>query len=302
MNLFYLDPAPVAVTRAAVNMLEVLCGYHLIAHLAHVGVLCLGAVVSAWVRSSRPIDVVRRSPRSVRAAATVVVVAWVQPVVDQMSGRGNLGGVARAGTSAGDAPSVGLSTAVRLTAEVVAGPWFRRGSFEGAIPVTGIGEPIPGLIGGGLAIAVIALVVGVLILGAVVGTDDERPGGSVLAVVAVSAVVIGVLSLGASPINPVGMSAHQMRWLWPTAAFVSMAVLVAVAGAIRSAGPWAEWSPARVIVVAASALALVHSRARVGIQAPPVQVEVHLAGGLPAARDQTGRCVVGRRAGLAPVA
>ncbi len=29
-------------------------------------------------------------------------------------------------------------------------------------------------------------------------------------------------------------------------------------------------------------LALVHSRARVGIQAPPVQVEVHLAGGLPA--------------------
>src|SRR5690606_24317588 len=50
-----------------------------------------------------------------------------------------------------------------------------------------------------------------------------------LAALATIAIVACVVSMVLSPVNAIGLSPHQLRWLWPVGAMVTAVPLVAVA-------------------------------------------------------------------------
>ena len=69
--------------------------------------------------------------------AAVAAVAWIQPLIDQVSGQGNLGHLLA--SSGGDSDRVGLRLGTRFVASVVAlPPWWSRSGFSSIIRATGV--------------------------------------------------------------------------------------------------------------------------------------------------------------------
>ena len=62
------------------------------------------------------------------------MLAWSQPLVDQFSGEGNLGGLLVSSGSGGDSERIGLGLGTRFVASVVAlPPWWTRPGFSSTI-------------------------------------------------------------------------------------------------------------------------------------------------------------------------
>jgi hypothetical protein len=231
-------------------------------HMSHVplvAVLGLGAMVAAWVRW-RAAESRANPRRSLVACGIVAIVAWSQPLLEQFagSGRGNLSRVVDASGSTEGTSVVGPSRAVRIVAEVfAAGPWFRRSSYADAVPITPVGQPIDGLISLVPAMLLVVVVLAVLVAVVLANLGAERRGLTNLSMVSVAAVVVGLVALSSAPVNPVGMSAHQMRWLWSIAAVCTAGVLATVFAMVRTAprrlGSWPAMAACGLLVVVGAA-------------------------------------------------
>ena len=76
--------------------------------------------------------------RPLVASAVVVVLAWIQPLIDQVAGEGNLGALLRSGSGGDDGRRLGLRIGIRLVGSVVAlPPWWTRPGFSDTIRPTG---------------------------------------------------------------------------------------------------------------------------------------------------------------------
>jgi hypothetical protein len=205
--------------------------------------LCVAALVGAAVvyrrrwrtdPSVRAIDGARLRRTGLASVATIVVL-WAQPLGEQLFGSGQ-GNMARILTSTGgDEPTVGPSLGIRIVARLVAlPPWWTRASFVKAVPNTsydpdGTTVSPAGLPGLGVAVAALVLVLGaVAVLGWWAWRRRDRTGTVAIAV-ALVAVALSLASLTIMPIGPLGLTPHQMRWLWPVSAFVVLSVVVNLA-------------------------------------------------------------------------
>ena len=177
----------------------------------------------------------------------VAAVAWIQPLIDQFAGEGNLADLVAG--SGGDTDRIGLGLGTRFVASVVAlPPWWTRPGFSSTIRATGIVDDAGGrtvaegdVAGSGLA--VLGLLAVVAVLGVVIVVGWRRRCGAVVVLAALAGAAVGgaLISMMLMPIGLVGISPHQMRWLWPISALVLLAPAVALA----------EWPPVRRFVVPA---------------------------------------------------
>ena len=163
----------------------------------------------------------------------VLIVAWCQPVIDQVAGIGNLSALLRSGGSS--AERIGLRLSARFVASVVAyPPWWGRPGFTNTIRSTG---PIVRRTGVDVAegnvvsitAAVIGLfgVLGALIVVSIVGIRrPSRPTAAAAGWLAGVAVLASLIAVQLVPIGPLGLSPHTMRWLWPVSAFVLFTVVL----------------------------------------------------------------------------
>ena len=166
-----------------------------------------------WRRDGRDDPVGRRS---LVVALIVAFVCWIQPLIDQVSGRGNLTNVASAAGSG--AESAGVVHGTRAVAEVVAmPPWWFPPSYRDFDPNA--------VVGSAWAAAGLA-VVGLVVLSA--GYAAHRAGDRVArAGVATAGVTLCLALFAASsqvPTGEFGLVAGNYRWLWAVAAWTWVSV------------------------------------------------------------------------------
>lgn len=224
-------------------------------HLGYVYVvpaIGLGALATAWWTGSG--GAVRHpTGRGLRNAWIVLTVLWIQPVLEQLAGggRGNLAQLlAHAGQ--GDAPSVGLGPAVRLVAAVAVGaPWDARAGFATI-------DPSMLVDGRGAALRWVGLTLA-LVVAAIVARRRGDTRGLVAVGVAAISVGVGVAAATIMPVTTFGLSAHQVRWLWPLAVWSWVAVLLVVVPAlldIAGERPPVRTAGAAVLLAACAAVAV----------------------------------------------
>jgi hypothetical protein len=220
-------------------------------HLGYAFVVptCLALATGGAVWSTRSMEAdVRRRHRVVALGGSVVtgLVLWWQPIVEQLfgDGTGNLSRIL--GSTGGDGATTGPGLAARLVAAVVGGPtWARRGAFTEAIPSTPYGpdgrtvDP-SGLAGPAVAVVTLLVVIGLLVFVFVLARrrcracDPELAAPSLVGpVVALVLLVVAIGSLSISPLGPLGLTPHQMRWLWSLSAFVSIVLAWGAVEALR---------------------------------------------------------------------
>ena len=204
----------------------------------------------------------RRSPRRwARTAAFgvgVAVLCWIQPLVDQLWGRGNLGAVLGPARRSQDA--AGLRAGVEVVAGgVLTPPWWLPGSFGTFL------RPYDGV---SLAVALIAFLAW---LGVAVGLAAwARHTGDrdvvALAATAAAALVAALVGACIVPVSAFGLVPQNYYWLWAVGAFVTIALVVGasavtpVAGALRRAIGRRALRAALVIVLVVVAAAAVWPR------------------------------------------
>jgi hypothetical protein len=171
---------------------------------------------------------------AVPATAVVAVAAWSQPVVEQLTvaGEGNLSRLAGAAAEA-DQARIGWVAGGRLLTEVaVMGPWFTRSSYETALPsampdeLVDVVGPVPS------TIALVALG-SAFAMGARRAARRGRKGVAATLTMAVVALAAAYVAVATAPPSDFGIVPHQIRWLWPVAAFVTAAALAALMTALR---------------------------------------------------------------------
>jgi hypothetical protein len=210
--------------------------------VAIIGVAAIVAGVLVARRDHRR-GVVVRWRRPLVASAIVVVLAWVQPVIDQLAGEGNLGALLRSGGGSGDGRHLGLRIGIRLVGSVVAlPPWWTRPGFSDTIRPTGVitGDGPLELSEGNvarLAVALLGLALVAAVLVTIVVVGWRRRDRVVVTLGALTGTAVGacVVSLALTPLPAIGLSPHQMRWLWPVSALVLLTPAVAVGRLARRA-------------------------------------------------------------------
>jgi hypothetical protein len=198
------------------------------AHLSYLFVVpaLLGAgVVALWLDSRAALW--RRHGRALLLALAVGLLAWAQPLLEQVFGPGR-GNISRLAGGSDDGVRSGLTLAVRMIAAVLAIPpaWFRPG-YDTAIPLTPwtqtdvgrvLDPALPAL--GVAALGLVALVAAVVGIGWWTSRqgDPTTPRGVAVFLVTVG---VGMFSAAITPIDIIGLSPHKLRWLWPAGAFVA---------------------------------------------------------------------------------
>ena len=216
------------------------------AHLSYLFVVpaLLGAGVVVLWRDSRA-ALWRRHGRSLLLALAVGLLAWAQPLIEQLFGAGQ-GQHLAAGRGSGDGVRSGLSLAVRMVAAVLAIPpaWFRTGLRHGhpahavdADRCDGRRVLDPALPAVGVAVvALVAVVAAVMGIGWWTHRRGDPTTARGVAVFLVT-VAVGLFSAAITPIDIIGLSPHKLRWLWPTGAFVTACCAAGVGRAVA-----ARWS------------------------------------------------------------
>lgn len=158
--------------------------------------------------------------------AAVSVVCWLQPLIEQFTGDGD-GNLTRLVRHARDSnvKTVGVRFGTRAVASVVSlPPWWLRPSFENTFsPQEGWRPPSLLLASGSLL--VVAGVLAWCWWGARRGRD--RVASRIIMTAAV-ALVCALISAGRTPTTVFGTEPHVFRWTWPVAAFVVLAIAVAL--------------------------------------------------------------------------
>lgn len=239
--------------------------------------LGLGMVAVIVVHSRRSSEARRCLPRIGVTTVVVVLVLWSQSFVEQLfgDGQGNLGRLLANASS--DQSKIGLKLGTRLIADVIVLPgWFSRGSFIDAVPstpYTGSGSEQRLIVDGvttfpAAAAAVLAMVT---LLALLLWGSIQRRQRPVAAAVGVALALLGtaLVAMVMMPSGILGLSPHQLRWLWPMSAFILgsivTAVVVLATGAARPRRPLAaraiERGGALIGVVVAAAFGVMGSPA-----------------------------------------
>lgn len=253
--------------RAALVVLVVAGSYCLQTHLSY-ALLVPGLVLLAagWtiVRLVRPAGAPggaaaprRALYRGAGLAVLVGAVAWTQPVIDQIAGRGNLAALAR--SAGGGAATPGLGPSIRRLAETVALPpaWLPPTFSSPPGPM----DPPPPM---GTAAPALVLLAGAT---AVLAWRAARRGSHAVAaggVTSLAALVLGLGTLVRSPLFA-GIPIHQILWLWPLGLFAWLVIAVALVDELASLR-----TPPRLLAGAACAVAVI-----AGIAAVPARVGIH---------------------------
>lgn len=167
--------------------------------------------------------------RTARWTAGVAVVAWAQPVWEQLFGEGE-GNLSRLATSAGGGDlTIGAGNAVRLLGAVlVVPPWWTRFGFADAVPPAPLRDTpagpvfeIPGLPGPAVSLLGLAVVVGLLVWLTWVLRGLVRWALGVGLVL----VLVGVATLAVQVVGVTGLGSHQVRWIFAMAAYVHIVIV-----------------------------------------------------------------------------
>ncbi len=155
---------------------------------------------------------------------------WLQPLVDQFVGTGNLGTVLG---PARDRPGAGLEVGVQIMAGAALVPpfWSPASMRTFLLPFDGIS-----LLGAVVAVLVWLLVAATVI---VLGFRARASMVSAMGIASAVAIVAGLVAAARIPVSSFGLVPQNYYWAWSLAAFVSMALcagvcsLPAVASALR---------------------------------------------------------------------
>ncbi len=169
----------------------------------------------ATIRADGSLDRWRR-PLSV--AGGLIVLLWIQTLIDQVGGWGNAGAVL---SSPGDTEAAGLRTGFRIVADVLAGrSAYTRPGYGVFDPNARLATMLQGTLFAVLWLAMIAaLVVAV-----------RRRGRSALTAwfaVTVAALTAAVVNAAQLPVTIFGLNGFNYRWLWPIAAWLAFGLLAA---------------------------------------------------------------------------
>ncbi len=216
----------------AVGLGSVVMGAHL-SFTYVVLVLIVAAIAGAWWLDRGIATGPEGWRRGVVVAVVVGLLAWLQPLLEQLfgAGTGNLSRVLQA-RSATDAP-LGFGLGARLVAQVVAmPPWWLRPSFTDSIAFSPYGDDGHLHPGGVVGLVPSLLLLGLLLaamatLAVIAGRRGER---AVFAMVTVSGVgvVAALFTATVMPAGVIGLAPHQLRWLWPLGVVMMLSVVNAV--------------------------------------------------------------------------
>ncbi|HEV3451296.1 MAG TPA: hypothetical protein VG869_08830 [Acidimicrobiia bacterium] len=172
----------------------------------------------AWPRQRRQVA------RSVVVASSVFALCWVQPVLDQIIGQGNLGQLL---SNAGPPKrTFGYGYGARVMASVVALPpwWFRPSMNETLMPSMGFTVPSR-LVAAASLLGLAAVLAGCAWVA--VRRRDRVASHAIGAVVV--GLAAGFATAGRIPITVFGLEAHVFWWLWPLSVFIFLAVAATLA-------------------------------------------------------------------------
>jgi hypothetical protein len=182
-------------------------------------------------------------------AVLIVVVCWLQPVIEQFTsdGTGNLTRLADSARSA-DADTIGYGFGARVVATVVSlPPWWFRPSLREQFTA---GWHAPSLAAAVLSLAALGVVLAWC--GWVAYRRRDRVSWWAIAT-AIVGLLVALLTAGRGPITVFGkVTPHTFRWLWPLAAFVFFAIAITIARRLASRP---EASGRILVVVGAFAIA-----------------------------------------------
>ena len=181
-------------------------------------------------RARDPVAWPRLRTRAARVGAIsliVLVVCWIQPVVEQFTGDGpgNLTRLARSFRES-DVDTAGFGYATQAVASVFSiPPFWLRPSFDETFFDDDVWQP-PAL---GVAIATLVVVGALFAIGAWWSwRRRDRPALFAFTVVGVG-LIVGFATVARAPITIFGkLTPHSSRWLWSLAAFAGFAVGAAI--------------------------------------------------------------------------
>jgi len=159
------------------------------------------------------------------AAGGVLLVCWLAPLIEQLTGQGR-GNLSRLVESAGDqGETIGFGLGTRLAASVIAlPPWWFRGSFRDAVDAS---VSATGWRPSSLPVAIAAIVVVAAMLAAGAWDAARRHDRDIVRLLAAAGVTVFVAlgTSGRAPQGPLEIAPHQFRYLWPIGAFVWFALV-----------------------------------------------------------------------------
>lgn len=270
----------------AVGVGSLMVQTHLTAAYLVPGLLALGVLVG-W-RAARG----RRRGLIMGIAVLVGVVLWIPPLVEEIGARD--GNITRLVDQVRHPPrhTVGAADALRLTARIVVEPpaWARPslrdslreagGSLKGSSPSVDA-LPVPSTTNAVLMLAGLGVLLGGLAWWAVRRRDRTS---TVAVATAGGALVLAWYTAAQITTQIVGVAPHQFRFIWPVAAFVTFAALLAVARAFRS--------PAAVARIAIGGTAVVALLAALNLPTSPAsggpQVDEPVMASIRAVNRQLG--------------
>jgi hypothetical protein len=212
-----------------------------------ISVWAVGALV--WTYWQRRRDdpegwpAVRRSlRRPIVITLVVAVIAWAQPIVEQLQ-HGREGNLARLVRSIGASRAkVGFSLGTRVVASVLSSPplWLRPSFGQSFLPNANTGAvagvPAASVDVPTVARSVVSIVVLLALLGLCVwwaSRNKDRPT-AMAAATAIVLVVAGLFTAGTLPESSFGIAPHHFRWLWPMGIFITFALVLTVARWVAS--------------------------------------------------------------------
>ena len=223
-----------------------------------------GAVaVGAWRRRAGARW--HRDAAALGAAAAVAALCWAQPLIEQVTADdGNLSRLRR--SQAVERRTLGWDAGTRSVADVVGlPPWWLPPSYRDDFQLTAFGNGLPTIAPAALGLAVVAG------LTAAAGVSGWRARDrTVVAAAAVAGLLLAAAPVTArfTPTGAYGTVAYQLRWLWPVAAFLSLAPLVALLRRWRPPAARAWWPAGALAAVAAAAAVAALPAANNGTAAP----------------------------------
>jgi hypothetical protein len=182
--------------------------------------------VGLWVRrrddpSGWPV-LRSRARRSAVLTLAVVAVCWIQPLIDQFFGEGNIGKVLGADS---DASGPGFGNGTEIVATVLTRPWWwLRPGFREFDPTLDRADRAYALIS-------LALLAGTLVVAAWASWARRRMVAFTGVVTGVVALVIGVVSAARLVLSDFGLNVGNYRWLFVLGPFIVI-VLVSAATSI----------------------------------------------------------------------
>jgi len=199
--------------------------------LAVLGLVVIGHAVGARRRAGVTARQLAAG-RTARWSAAVLLVAWSQPLIEQLFGPGR-GNLARLASNAdGGDVTIGVSSAVKLVARVVAlPPWWTRFGFDDSVTSTPLTPTpdgpvldVPGLPGGLFAVVSLVLVLAVLTGLTVLLRRRNAMTAAAATLISLLGVVSGVATLTIQTVSVVGLGSHHVRWLFVLSLFVQISI------------------------------------------------------------------------------